>query len=122
MTKRFADGTEEEKNDLLIKMVNEKGSDRIAAVKTAIGYYDGKTSFAHESAIPGLITEEQRGENGFGYDPIFVPSINNPECKTMAEMSSEEKNLINSRGIALQECSLAIMENSMNHHTHTRRR
>ena len=122
MTKRFADGDEEEKNDLLIKMVNEKGSDRIAAVKTAIGYYDGKTSFAHESAIPGLITEEQRGENGFGYDPIFVPSINNPECKTMAEMSSEEKNLINSRGIALQECSLAIMENSMNHHTHTRRR
>lgn len=122
MSKRFGPSNWEEKNDLLIKMVNEKGSDRTAAVKTAIGYYDGKNSFAHESEIPGLITEEQRGENGFGYDPIFVPSINNHECKTMAEMSSEEKNLVNSRGVALRESVEKIIENSMNHHTQTRRK
>ena len=122
MSKRFGPSNWEEKNDLLIKMVDEKGSDRTAFVITAIGYFNGKNSFVHESGIPGLITEEQRGENGFGYDPIFVPGINNPEFKTMAEMSSEEKNLVNSRGVALRESVDNIIENSMNHHTQTRRK
>lgn len=122
MSKRFGPSNWEEKNDLLIKMVNEKGIDRTAFVITAIGYFNGKNSFVHESGIPGLITEEQRGENGFGYDPIFVPGINNQELKTMAEMSSEEKNLVNSRGVALRESVEKIIENSMNHHTQTRRK
>lgn len=122
MSKRFGPSNWEEKNDLLIKMVNEKGIDRTAFVITAIGYFNGKNSFVHESGIPGLITEEQRGENGFGYDPIFVPYINNPEHKTMAQMTSVEKNKVNSRGMALQKCASTILENSLNHHTHTRRR
>jgi XTP/dITP diphosphohydrolase len=54
-----------------------------------------------EGSIEGQITEEPRGENGFGYDPIFlVPELS----KTTAEISPEHKNRISHRG---QAASLA---------------
>jgi len=52
-----------------------------------------------EGECRGEIIAEQRGINGFGYDPIFlVPGTN----KTMAELSSNEKNQISHRGEALR--------------------
>ena len=46
---------------------------------------------------PGIIITEERGENGFGYDPIFyIPELG----KTMAELSMEEKNRISHRARA----------------------
>ena len=112
------------KNNLLLDRLQGVPDDKRTArfvCAIAAAFPDGSTEVVR-GVVEGIIGHEIAGENGFGYDPIFIPSINNPKEKTMAEMSSEEKNLINSRGIALQECSLAIMENSMNHHTHTRRR
>jgi XTP/dITP diphosphohydrolase len=47
----------------------------------------------------GTITREPRGENGFGYDPIFVPA---GERRTTAEMSSEAKDAISHRGRAFR--------------------
>jgi XTP/dITP diphosphohydrolase len=48
----------------------------------------------------GIITAEFRGEEGFGYDPLFfVPKFK----KTFAQMSSEEKNAISHRGMALDK-------------------
>ena len=48
----------------------------------------------------GIITAEFRGEEGFGYDPLFfVPEYK----KTFAQMSSEEKNAISHRGRALDK-------------------
>jgi XTP/dITP diphosphohydrolase len=52
-----------------------------------------------EGKLEGVITNEQAGENGFGYDPIFfVPKLN----KTVAQMTSEEKNAISHRGNAIR--------------------
>lgn len=51
------------------------------------------------AAIEGRIGYEEKGEGGFGYDPIFyVPELR----KTTAELSGEEKNLVSHRGKALQ--------------------
>lgn len=51
-----------------------------------------------EGTCEGYITEAPKGENGFGYDPIFyVPQ----EGKTMAELTKEEKNKISHRAVAL---------------------
>ena len=59
---------------------------------------DGRT-FTTKAAMEGRIGYEERGENGFGYDPIFLL----PEYgKTTAELSPEEKNKLSHRGKALR--------------------
>jgi len=51
-----------------------------------------------EGTLEGLITDREIGLNGFGYDPIFfVPELN----KTVAQLTSEEKNAISHRGKAI---------------------
>ena len=57
-----------------------------------------------EGECPGVITDEPRGDNGFGYDPIFFL----PERGlTIAELSAEEKNAISHRGRAARRaCDL----------------
>ena len=50
--------------------------------------------------IHGELTREPRGENGFGYDPIFFYP---PFGKTTAEVSPEQKNAVSHRGVALQK-------------------
>ena len=59
---------------------------------------DGKTIQAR-GEIHGELTREPRGENGFGYDPIFFYP---PFGKTTAEVSPEQKNAVSHRGKALQ--------------------
>ena len=60
-----------------------------------------------EGTIEGLIAEEPRGENGFGYDPIFlVPEFG----RTTAEMEPAEKNGISHRGRAA-EAARRLLEN-----------
>ena len=53
-----------------------------------------------EGVCEGVIAENPIGENGFGYDPIFFVSRLN---KTIAELSSEEKNAISHRGNAIRK-------------------
>ena len=50
-------------------------------------------------ALPGELTRDPRGENGFGYDPIFFYP---PLGKTTAELSAEEKNAVSHRANALK--------------------
>ena len=59
---------------------------------------DGKTIQAR-GEIHGELTREPRGENGFGYDPIFYYP---PLGKTTAELSPEEKNQVSHRANALR--------------------
>lgn len=64
----------------------------------AAAFPDGRV-VTKRGAIEGIIGYEERGENGFGYDPIFfLPEYG----KTTAELSPEEKNKISHRGKALQ--------------------
>ncbi len=61
-------------------------------LKSKVYYFEGR--------ISGRITENERGEGGFGYDRIFVPENYD---KTFAEMTPEEKNKISHRYKALQK-------------------
>ena len=85
---------------LLIEM---KGvSDRRAVFWTVISLFiDGKEYF-FEGHIDGFITEEERGNGGFGYDPVFLPVGKN---LTLAEMGDDEKNEMSHRAIAIQKLS-----------------
>lgn len=56
------------------------------------------TERVHVGRVDGRLTRDQRGTNGFGYDPIFEL----PDGRTLAELSDEEKNAISHRGHALR--------------------
>ena len=59
---------------------------------------DGKKIEAEAISCPGIILESPRGDNGFGYDPVFYcPDYK----KTFSEMSMEEKNAVSHRQAAL---------------------
>ena len=73
---------------------------RKAVFKTVIALIlDGREYF-FEGAVRGGILKEKRGEDGFGYDPIFRP-IGHKE--SFAEMSIAQKNEISHRGLAVKK-------------------
>jgi len=77
----------------------EGKANRSAGFRTVIGLdVPGKGTSLFRGEVPGRITLEERGNNGFGYDPIFSPS---GEERTFAEMSTLEKNSISHRIRAL---------------------
>lgn len=68
---------------------------------------DGRR-FDAEGIVRGQILREARGENGFGYDPLFyVPEFD----KTTAELSMDEKNAISHRGKAVRQIVEILKEN-----------
>ncbi|UTD14766.1 non-canonical purine NTP diphosphatase [Tenacibaculum mesophilum] len=83
----------------LLTMLNNK-TDRNAQFRTSICLnLDGK-QFLFDGVCKGTILTSKQGEQGFGYDPIFQPEGYN---KSFAEMTSEEKNKISHRGLAIQQ-------------------
>jgi len=73
---------------------------RSAGFRCAIAVVkNGKLITTVAGRIAGTITESPRGENGFGYDPIFVPE---GFAETFAELSPETKNKISHRAAAVR--------------------
>lgn len=72
-------------------------TDRSAYFKTAIALNLGGNTLFFDGLVDGTITENKKGENGFGYDPIFKP---NGYEETFAQLSLEIKNNISHRGKA----------------------
>lgn len=88
------------KNKALIqKLEGVKGSDRSGRFVCAIAvcFPDGR-EIVKRGTMEGLIAEEIKGDNGFGYDPIvYLPEYG----KTSGELAPEEKNKISHRGKVL---------------------
>lgn len=84
-------------NRLLLKNL-EGVENRSAHFRTVIALIlDGK-EYLFEGRVEGRIATEESGCEGFGYDPLFVPS---GEIITFAQMSAEAKNAISHRGRAV---------------------
>lgn len=83
-------------NDGILKLMDGVRNRR-AYFKSVIAFYDGEVRF-FEGKCEGTISEIKKGENGFGYDPIFIPE---GETKTFGEMEREEKNDYSHRGRAI---------------------
>lgn len=98
-----------EKNaNLIERLAGVPDPERTARFVCAIACVlpDG-TCFTRQAAMEGLIGYEERGGNGFGYDPIFmVPGYG----RSSAELSQEEKNEISHRGKALRAVKKELMQ------------
>ena len=98
--------------DNVLKLLGEMQgvTDRRACFKTVIALIlNGKTYF-FEGRVDGIILPEQRGTDGFGYDPVFLPDGYE---QTFAEMSPATKNSISHRGRAIQQLA-AFLKNCGN--------
>ena len=100
MTHRFLgdDATDRMRNEYLINEVN-KYEDRSAQVVCNLVYYDGEKEIVGEGILKGFISKECRGNNGFGFDEIFEL----PNRLTLAELSSDEKNSVSARSLAIND-------------------
>ena len=100
LTHRFLgeDATDEQRNERLIKQLEDKAN-RDAEFICNIVYYDGDRTVIGEGILRGKIAKERRGTNGFGFDEIFELS----DGRTLAELTSEEKNKLSARSLALQD-------------------
>jgi XTP/dITP diphosphohydrolase len=104
---RFA-GEAKDSNANIDKVLGLLGSEtgRRARFRTVIALIiDGK-EFLFEGTAEGKIINEKRGNEGFGYDPVFVPE---DETRTFAEMPLTEKNLISHRARAFEKLRIFLL-------------
>jgi XTP/dITP diphosphohydrolase len=94
--------SDEERNYTLLKLLKKTPYlERTATFYSAIAVgVNGRLVASTVGACEGRIICESKGENGFGFDPIFVP---NGTDKTFAEMSIEDKLKVSHRGMTLRK-------------------
>ena len=87
---------------LLVNLEGVADEDRTARFHSSVVliYPDGSV-LTGEGDCEGMIGREPKGENGFGYDPLFWPA--ETPGRTMAELEPAEKNAISHRGYALAD-------------------
>ncbi len=86
-------------NNIEKALVKLKGKEnRKAYFKTVIAFINDKEEELFEGIIHGRIIESEKGKDGFGYDPIFIPE---GYVQTFSEMPKEEKNRISHRALAM---------------------
>jgi XTP/dITP diphosphohydrolase len=81
----------------LQKLRGKSGEERKARFVSVVAFFDPEENVTEifRGTVEGEIFEKPRGDNGFGYDPIFYyPALG----KTFAELTSEEKNAVSHRG------------------------
>lgn len=104
---RYAPGSSQDRIDLLLRNLDGVDPEELTArfrCVIAIVAPGGDPSF-HEGACEGRIVREQRGDGGFGYDPIFfVPELG----RTMAELTPDQKSRVSHRGIAARRAVEAL--------------
>ena len=89
---------DEKNNQKLLAKLKDK-TDRSARFVSAVVYYDGKTLISAEGRVEGKILTEKKGDNGFGYDPLFYST---ELKKSFGEASAEEKNSVSHRARAFK--------------------
>jgi len=84
----------------LLRLLEGKENRRARFVSNVVFYLPEDFGLWTEGYCYGSIAQKPVGDEGFGYDPVFIPEEYN---KTMAELSPEEKNKISHRGKAVRK-------------------
>lgn len=98
----------QDNNKKLLRLLKNKPEPkRRAKFVSVIAVYDaGKRIGIARGECAGRIAYAERGKNGFGYDPVFIPD---GFLKTYAELSKKQKNVISHRGRALREAKRIVL-------------
>ena len=96
--------------DKLLAMLGSNNN-RKARFRTIIALILNDNEYLFEGIVEGTIIDERRGSEGFGYDPVFIPS---GKDRTFAEMGLSEKNTISHRGRALEKLRKFLEEEACN--------
>lgn len=94
-------------NEGILKLMEDEKK-RSARYLSAVAFRDGDVSVTFRGEVKGEISHEERGSNGFGYDPIFIPEEG--DGRTFAEMSAEEKAEISHRARAFRKLAEWLVE------------
>ena len=102
-------GNDLKNNEKLLKNLKGVPEEKRTARFKSVVYLvlDENTHIWAEGSVEGIILTEARGENGFGYDPLFYsPKLG----KTFAQAEAQEKNSISHRGNAIRELKKKLEE------------
>ena len=101
--------TDADRTDLLLREMHdipyEKRTARFVCEVVVYDPASGGDVLSASGVVEGSIMREARGENGFGYDPVFVPE---GDYRTTAEMSAREKDDLSHRGRAIRAIAPAL--------------
>ncbi|SMG20881.1 XTP/dITP diphosphohydrolase [Marivirga sericea] len=100
--------SDEDNMALLLERL-DASPNRQARFRTVICAFIGDQKHFFEGIVEGEIASAHNGDEGFGYDPIFIP---NGYSQTFAQMSLEEKNKISHRSIAVRKLVDFLQTNS----------
>lgn len=108
---RYAKGSDADRCRKLLKELEGKDN-RNAKFVCVVVCFDPQKQARHvfRGECKGMITTDMKGENGFGYDPIFVPEGYH---QTMAQLAAEVKNQISHRARAVNAFAAWWKENSI---------
>jgi XTP/dITP diphosphohydrolase len=99
LSARYAGPAKDSQDNMNLLLKNlHRVSDRKARFRTVIALIINGNEFTFEGQVEGEIAQERKGEEGFGYDPIFLPEGNS---LSFAQMSLEEKNKMSHRSRAI---------------------
>ena len=93
-------GHDSEANMQKLLQEMERKTNRKARFRTVIALIIGDKQYCFSGIVNGTITTEKKGENGFGYDPIFIPEGYE---QTFAELGDPVKNKISHRAKAVEQ-------------------
>ena len=96
-------------NYLLQKLENKEQRGAKFVCTIACAFPDGKVILAQGECC-GRIAVKSAGSGGFGYDPVFIADGYD---KTMAQLTSDEKNAVSHRGAALREFARLFLESEV---------
>ena len=98
--------TDEENNKLLLEKLTGK-TDRYAEFRTVLTLIDDEGIHVFKGYVKGKIIESEKGKNGFGYDPLFMPEGYE---KSFGQLDDITKNSISHRNMALQNMLIYFKE------------
>lgn len=104
---RYSGIKDDATNLKLVLQKMEGQQNRKARFRTVVSLFKNHKNYLFEGVINGQIGERPIGNQGFGYDPIFVPD---GYAESFAQMSMEQKNEISHRAIAMRKLIAFLKE------------